>query len=242
MAPSQSYWLPETRRVGLLDYRDWDRLLRVHVRDGAVDYPAIARDAELPAFLADVRRTRFTRDSSADERLAFWINAYNAAAIAGILEGRSPATLLGRAEFFRRTRYDIGGEAITLWGLEQERLGPIGDPRIHFVLVCASSSCPRLLSRAYLPDVLDAQLEAATRAFVNDPAKNRYDPVERVAHLSRIFDWYAEDFEAVAGSVAVYVARHLEHPEAAAGLADGSWKIRYQKYDWSLNGTPLAVE
>lgn len=242
MAPSQSYWLPETQPVQRLDYDNWGGLLRAHVRRGNVDYPAIAGDGGFPAFLAALRRARFTSDTTADQRLAFWINAYNAAAIAGILAGRSPATLLGRAEFFWRTRYDVGGEAITLWDLEQERIRPVGDPRIHFALVCASASCPVLPSQAYLPRVLDAQLEVATRAFVNDPTKNRYDPVERVAHLSEIFERYAEDFEAAAGSVAAYVALHLEHPEAAAGLADGSWEVRYMDFDWSLNGKPLGVE
>jgi len=242
VAPSQSYWLPETQPVERLDYDSWAGLLRAHVRRGVVDYPAVASDGEFPAFLAVVRRARFTQDTTADQRLAFWINAYNASAIAGILNGQSPATLLGRAEFFRRTRYPVGGDAITLWDLEHERIQPIGDPRVYFALVCASVSCPALLSQPYLPGVLDAQLEAATRAFVNDPTKNRYDPVERVAHLSKIFEWHAEDFEATAGSVAAYVVVHLEDPEAAAGLADGSWKIRYQKYDWRLNGKPLRAE
>ena len=113
MAPSQSYWLPETQPVQRLDYDNWGGLLRAHVRRGNVDYPAIAGDGGFPAFLAALRRARFTSDTTAAQRLAFWINAYNAAAIAGILAGRSPATLLGRAEFFWRTRYDVGGEAIT---------------------------------------------------------------------------------------------------------------------------------
>jgi len=242
VAPSQSYWLPDTQPVRRLDYGDWDRLLRAHVHRGAVDYPAIAIDGDLPAFLAAVRRARFTRDTTADERLAFWINAYNASVIAGILGGQSPATLLGRNEFFRRTRHDVGGDSITLWDLEHERIRPVGDPRTHFALVCASVSCPALSSQAYVPRTLDAQLEVATFAFVNDPAKNRYDPVERVAHLSEIFEWYAEDFEAAAGSVPTYVALHVEDPVAAAGLADGSWEVRYMDFDWSLNGSPLRAE
>ena len=216
--------------------------MRAHVRRGVVDYPAIARDSEFPSFLEAVRRARFTQATTANERLAFWINAYNASAIAGILDGQSPVTLLGRNEFFRRTRHDVGGDSITLWDLEYGRIRPLGDPRTHFALVCASASCPTLSPQAYAPRTLDAQLEAATVAFVNDPAKNRFDSMERVAHLSPLFEWYAEDFETAAGSVPTYVALHVEDPVAAAGLADGSWEIRYQKYDWSLNGKPLKTE
>ncbi len=242
VAPSQSYWLPETQPVERLDYADWNGLLRAHVLRGAVDYPAVANDAGFPVFLTALRRARFTLDTSADERLAFWINAYNASAIAGILDGQSPATILGRNEFLRRARHDVGGDSITLWDLQYRRIRPIGDPRTHFALVCAAVSCPSLSSQAYLPRTLDAQLESATFAFVNDPAKNRYDLVERVAYLSEIFDWYAEDFAAAAGSVPAYVALHVEDPAVAAGLADGSWKVRYQKSDWDLNGKPLPLD
>ena len=239
MAPSQSYWLPETQPVEHFDYGPWDRVLRAHVVAGVVDYPAIARNPEFPAIVAALRRARFTRETTADERLAFWINAYNISAVASVLEGESLETLFGRIEFFRRTRHDVGGDSITLWDLEHARLRPLGEPRIHFALVCASASCPRLSSQAYVPSLLDAQLESATRAFVNDPKKNRYDPVDRVAYLSELFDFFPEDFAGDSGSVAAYVAGYVEDPEVAVGLADGGWKVRYTDYDWSLNGKPV---
>ncbi|MEE2677357.1 MAG: DUF547 domain-containing protein [Myxococcota bacterium] len=242
VAPSQSYWLPETQPVERFDYAPWDRVLRAHVVGGVVDYPAIARNPDFPAIVAALRRARFTQETTAAERLAFWINAYNVSAVAAVLAGESPATLYGRIVFLRRTRHDVGGDSITLWDLEHARLRPLGDPRIHFALVCASASCPRLASQAYLPSLLDAQLEVATRAFVNDPTKNRYDSEERVAYLSELFDFFPEDFAGDSGSVASYVAGYVEDPAVAAGLADGSWEVRYTDYDWSLNGKPLSQD
>jgi hypothetical protein len=235
-ASPRAYPVEAALPVERLDYSAWDALLRAHVSDGWVDYPAFAPG--MGPFLAQVRRARLGPETTDEARLAFWINAYNALAIAGILEGGSPATLLGRYRFFLRTRWPVAGEEITLWDLEQERVRPLGEPRIHFALVCASASCPRLASEAFLPARLDDQLEAAARRFVNDPRRNRFDAAGRVAHLSAIFDWYDEDFEAAAGSVPAWVARYVDDPEAASGLASGDWKVRFQDYDWSLNGTP----
>lgn len=237
-APPRDYRTEQPLALEAVDYSGWDALLRAHVRDGAVDYPAFAAAPQLDAFLAQVRRARLGAGDGAAERLAFWINAYNALAIRGILDGGSPASLLGRYRFFLRRRFAVAGEEITLWDLEHARIRPLGEPRIHFALVCASASCPKLASETYLPQRLDAQLERAARAFVNDPARNRFDPTDRVARLSAIFDWYAEDFAADAGSPAGYVAGYLADSELARALAAGRWRVEYLDYDWSLNGTP----
>jgi hypothetical protein len=237
-APPRDYRSQRPLALAQVDYSGWDALLRAHARNGVVDYPAFAAAPELDAFLDQVRRARFSAPSGADERLAFWINAYNALAIRGILDGGSPAGLLGRYRFFLRRRFAVAGEKITLWDLEHARIRPLGEPRIHFALVCASASCPKLASEAYLPGRLDEQLERAARAFVNDPERNRFDRAQRVAWLSAIFDWYAEDFAADAGSPAGYVAAYVADPELARSLAAGGWRVQYLDYDWSLNGTP----
>lgn len=236
VAPPRDYRGERTLAVEAVDYAGWDALLRAHVRDGVVDYAALAAAPELEVFLGQLRDARFTHRTSERERLAFWINAYNALAVAGILDGGSPATLWGRYRFFLRSRHPVAGEEITLWDLEHQRLRPLGEARIHFALVCASASCPKLPSEAYAPARLEAQLERDTRAFVNDPSRNRFGAQARVARLSAIFDWYAEDFQAAAGSVHAYVAAYVTDPEVAQGLGAGQWRIEYQDYDWSLNG------
>lgn len=237
VAPSRSYYLPNSTRVEQIDYSDWDAVLRRHVHDGLVDYAGLAAEPGFGAFVDQLRRSRMTRDTSREERLAFYLNAYNAAAIDGILRGGSPETLLGRRKFFWRTYHAIGSEEITLTELEDGRIRPFGDARIHFVLVCASASCPELASEALVPRRLDTQLEKATRRFVNDPTRNRFDREARVAELSRIFEWYRGDFEAASGSVESYVARYLDDPELARALRRGDYEVRWLDYDWSLNGT-----
>ena len=234
----KAYWVPESVTVERVDYAGWDGLLRDHVRDGRVDYAAISRDPRFDDFVDTLRRGRFTKETTRDERLAFLINGYNALAIEGILSGQSPATLLGRREFFWRTRYPIAGQEMTLSDLENRRIRPYEEPRIHFALVCASRSCPDLRAEAYVPERLDAQLLDATRRFVNDPSRNTYDAAARRAKISAIFDWYEEDFAAAHRSIPTYLSRYVEDSEVARGLASDGWKIHFARYDWSLNHAP----
>lgn len=87
--------------------------------------------------------------NSHSEALVYWINAYNTLAIKGILDGRSPRTLLGKYSYFKKAKYRVGGKRINLYDLERKVIIPMGEPRIHFAINCASQSCPKLLSRAY---------------------------------------------------------------------------------------------
>ena len=239
----QSYWVPDTFVVERVDYSGWDGLLREHVHRGRVDYGAISRDARFQEFIETLRRGRFTRETTREQRLAFLINGYNALTIDGILKGGSPSTGLGRYDFFWRTRHRIAGEAITLQDLEQVRIRPFGEPRIHFAIVCASASCPALRPEAYVPERLEAQLRDATESFIGDPSRNRFETVSRTARVSAIFDWYEDDFTAAHASISAYLSLFVRDPELARGLASGAWKIRFRRYDWSLNGAvPPAAE
>ena len=99
--------------------------------------------------------------------------------------------------------------------------------------------CHRLIlqSEAYTADQLEEQLTGAARGFINDPARNRFDPAIREAELSSIFKWFEEDFEEASGSVQKYLASLVDDAEVSALLARGDFRIRYLPYDWSLNGT-----
>lgn len=233
--PPKGYFTATGVQVDRLDYSGWDALLSAHVHDGVVDYPGIAASAELRPIVDQLRRARLNQTVDLDERLAFLINAYNVSAIVGVLDGGSPATRWGRFWFFWQARHAVAGEEITLWDLEHRRIRTLGEPRIHFALVCASASCPKLASRVYRAGSLEDQLESAALGFVNDPSRNRFDSAQRVAHLSAIFEWYADDFGGAAG-VPGYVARYVADPEVARSLAAGGWEIRTLRYDWSLNG------
>lgn len=220
------------------DLDAYDALLDAHVDDGHVDYPAFAESEAFARFVEQIGALDSQALDSRELELAFYINAYNALAIEGILEGLSPSGLFGRLRFFKWRKYLVAGESISLYDLEHERLITLGDPRIHFAIVCASESCPRLSSSAYRAAEIDAQLEEAARRFVNNPAKNRFDLEAGEAEVSKIFSWYEDEFERSAGSLAAYLARYVADEEIASALADDELEIRFARYDWSLNGTP----
>lgn len=222
-------------------HRAFDEVLQAHVKDGVVDYPAVANDARYAAYLDQLNRVDPTALPTRRHRLAFWINAYNAFAIKGILDGYSPLTMIGQWRYFIGKQYRVGGESINLYDLERKVLIPgFREPRIHFAIVCASQSCPKLRSEAFTADRLEAQLEEGARAFVNDPARNRFDRETRTAHLSKIFEWFEPDFRAHAESLLNYVRRHINDPDLAADLATQPYRIEFLEYDWRVNGVPHA--
>jgi hypothetical protein len=222
------------------DYRQWDDILVRNVRNGYVDYDGIRADPAFARFLRQLDTTRETDLGDRAERLAFYINAYNALAIQGILNGDSPETLLSRLAFFKRRTYPVLGAEVTLDTIEKERLAALDDPRVHFALVCSSLGCPRLANRAYHPETIDLQLDAAARQFINDPTRNRLDEERKLALLSQIFEWYGDDFTRAGGSVPGYLAGYISDADLAASLAAGGWKLQYIPYDWNLNGTYRA--
>jgi hypothetical protein len=217
------------------DPAPFDALLRSHVAQGRVDYPAFQDSAAFRAYVADLAKP--AKPDGRDASLAYHINAYNALAIQGILDGLSPSSVLGRLRYFKLQDWPLDGRKISLESLEQQVLRPLHEPRIHFAIVCASRSCPPLRSEAYTAARLDAQLDDQARTFINDPLRNRFDKATKTAHLSEIFKWFDEDFRG-AGSVQRYLARYVADPEVALDLARDAYAIAWIDYDWTLNGTP----
>lgn len=220
-------------------HETFDGLLRAQVVDGVVNYPGIAADGRLEAYLRELDRIDPNSLPTREARLAFWINAYNAFAIKGILGGYSPSTLAGRYRYFISRDYRVGGETINLYDLERKLLIPdFREPRIHFAIVCASRSCPKLQAWAYRADKLNEQLDQSARAFVNDPTKNRFDREKKVAYLSMIFKWFEEDFASQTGSLLGYVKRYVADPDLARELDSIPYQVQFLDYDWGLNGLP----
>ena len=216
-----------------------NELLSTHVRDGAVDYPALQSDGRLPIYLSQLDRVDPNALMTRNQQLAFWINAYNAFAIKGILDGYSPMTYWGRYRYFIGQDYRVGGESINLYDLERQVLiKQFREPLMHFAIVCASMSCPKIQPWSYEPNHLDVQLDRVARAFINDPTRNRFDSTRKVASLSMIFKWFDDDFTDAAGSVLAYIARYVGDPELARDLIISEYRIQYLEYDWSLNGIP----
>ncbi|MGH9465078.1 MAG: DUF547 domain-containing protein [Thermoanaerobaculia bacterium] len=230
-------------RAGSPDTGPWDSVLRGQVRDGGLDYAGAAADrSDLDRFLAVLAAVEPAR-MNADEQLAFWINAYNAVTVHFVLERYPELTSVREVSgFFDRQRFRVAGAERTLDEIE-DAARALGDPRVHFALVCASSSCPDLRAEAYVPERLEEQLEDQLQVFLASPAKGlRYDEADNELHLSSIFKWYAGDFTGGStlgafffrGGVLDWVKERV--PGAlAARLEARAPALVYLDYDWSLN-------
>lgn len=203
------------------DHAPFDALLRASVAKGDVDHPAFQDSAPFEGYVASLAKDA-TLPTRADQ-LAYNVDACNALAIQGILDGLS--------------HWPLAGRRISLHDLEHKVLRPLGDPRIRVAIICASRSCPSLRSEAYAPATLDAQLDDQARRFVNDPFRNGFDKATKTAQLSEIFEGFEEDFRG-AGSVQKCIARCVGDPEVAKDLAQDGDRIQHIDHGWTLDGTP----
>ncbi|MGH7788925.1 MAG: DUF547 domain-containing protein [Candidatus Binatia bacterium] len=221
------------------DHAEWTRLLERYVDgDGRVAYRDLAaRDgAAFDAYLAALAAARPDAWPRA-ERLAFWINAYNAVIIKAVLDGYSAESLLGRYRIFFRYERTVAGAARTPDDIENRILRPSGEARLHFALVCASSSCPTLRRQAWSGATLDRDLDEEARRFVRDPRRNQIRPGAADIHLSMIFKWYRDDFGGNDEAVRELVGRYSDEPERIYLHAQRP-DIEYRDYDWTMNAQP----
>jgi hypothetical protein len=218
-----------------VDHSPWSAVLAHYVDDhGRVAYRDLqAHDqARFDSYLATLAQAQVVGMSEAEEK-AFWINAYNAMIVNGVLHGYTAESVLARKRFFSWYTLPIAGEERSPDEVEHQILRrKFHDPRVHFTIVCASTSCPQLRREAYVPERLEQQLDEAARGFINDPTRNRI-AAQQVA-LSQIFHWFAEDFVRSAGSVSAFVQRFVTDDKKAI-LSAQTGALQYLEYDWTLN-------
>ena len=227
----------------VVDHSAWHGLLTHYVRDGLVDYAGLKlATPALEGYLATLRRTIPSRLRARQDQLAFWINAYNACVVAGVVKRYPLASVRSVSGFFDRLRYDVGGRALTLNDIEAEGR-KLGDWRLHMALVCASSSCPPLRAEAYVPERLDDQLADQTRQFLRDPQRGLR--VEGgTMWVSKIFKWYVGDFlpggQLIPARLVAVLEPYLD-PDAAATIRQRpTLGLKLLDYDWSLNRVPAG--
>jgi len=216
-------------------------LLAAHVRDGVVDYAGL-KDQEplVDAVLNDMAAVD-TAGLSRQDRIAFYINAYNAWTIKLILEHWPGIRSIKEAGSFFRSPWKrdfvrLDGKTMSLDDIEHGILRrQYSDPRLHFALNCASMSCPPLASVPYDGKDLEAQLNERTKAFINDPTQTFV--ADGRLHVSKIFDWYGEDFGGEAGAW-TFIRRFATPRLATAMDALADHGLVYNEYDWSLNDRP----
>jgi hypothetical protein len=240
----------------LPDHAAFRPVLARHVRDGLVDYAALRENrAELDAYLSRLGATdpAALAAASREAQIAFWINAYNACTLRLVIDhypirkrgfpaglGRSPANSIRQIpDTWSRRFCPAAGAERSLDEIEHKILRPIGEPRIHFAVNCASRSCPVLAREPYTADSLDAQLDAAVARFVADPQHFRLEAgPPPLLRLNRVFDWYREDFGGTEGVVR-FLIHHLAPEDAGVLQGRARVRVEYLEYDWTLNDTAV---
>lgn len=211
---------------------------------GAVDYAAIgARRARLDGYLAQVSDADPTGWSSA-QKLAFYVNAYNAYTVRTVLDAGSPASIrdLDGGKVWDTRKFGVAGRELTLNQIENGEVRPLGDGRVHAVLNCASKGCPPLPPAPVLATSLEAQLDEGARRWART---NGYTLSGSSVGLSQVFDWYAADFtdenrgdipgvDGNAENALWFLSRFVDEPTRAR-LVAGGLTSSWTPYDWSLN-------
>lgn len=217
----------------------FDKLLKRYVLDdGRVDYKGFIKDSvAFDQYLANLSSHPPGKSWSDNEAKAFWINVYNAFTIKLIMDNYPVKSIkdLGGSLYKINTAWDIqfikiGDDTYDLNNVEHAKLRrAYNDPRIHFAIVCASKSCPKLLNEAYVPSRLDGQLNRAARSFLSDPFRNKISP-DKIA-ISSIFKWYSGDF--TKNGTLIDFLNQYSPVKIKAGA-----QVSYLDYDWGLNDWP----
>jgi hypothetical protein len=222
------------------DWSDFDAVLKSNVKAGSyqkidanlVDYTALLRNKKFTAIgqqLADYDPNSL----QGDDKLAFYINAYNYFAIKIILDHWPVESIKDIGSLFKpvwkRGVGSINGKIVTLNEIEHEVLRPLGDPRIHFAIVCASMSCPDLRMEVFTAEELDHQLNEQTQTFLANSSKGAAVKKDEL-YLSEIFDWFEQDFEAQ-GGIYQFIGRF--HPQLQQysdfEMIDYNWQLNSQR-------------
>ncbi|MDX2157175.1 MAG: DUF547 domain-containing protein [Hyphomicrobiaceae bacterium] len=238
-----------TQTAAVVDHRDWDALLKAHVRpaeDGLnrVDYRRFKAEsqAKLKSYVTRLEATDVSKLGRA-EQFAYWVNLYNSKTVDIVLDHYPVRSIrdinLGGGLFaaitggpWKAKSLNVGGRPLSLDDIEHVILrGMFMDYRVHFAVNCASVGCPNVSRDAFTGADLDAHLERNASAFVNSPRGIKL--IGDRVHVSSIFNWFRADFGGTDQGVLDHIRRHAS-PELKIRLAKVTGIYDYF-YDWSLN-------
>lgn len=217
---------------------DYGTLLSKYVQEGEkqgikamlVDYASWGKDPLHKKALESLQQIN-PELLSGKEKMAFWINAYNLLTVDLIINTGETESIRNQSSLFKNVwksyDWEIHAKRYTLDEIEHQILRPMGDPRIHVAINCASLSCPDLRTEPYIAEKLETQLDEQTTLFLTNKSKGVL-VIESGLKISEIFKWFADDFGGEAG-VEEFIHRHL--PQASDKEIDD-----YFDYNWSLNG------
>lgn len=221
-------------------------LLVEFVGKATVDYKGLkSKEADLDAYLEKLSGLKLDTLTES-EAMSLWINAYNACTLKLILS-HYPVESIKDISTSKRWKWEgwtIGGEKLSLDSMEHVKLRPMGDPRIHFAINCASFSCPALLAEAFTADKLEDQLTRVTKSFFEDEERgivvkevnSFFGGKSKELYVSKIFSWFGVDFVQKSGSITNFIKVHVgdKYKEVLSELDDDS-DLNYLDYNWDLN-------
>lgn len=233
-------------------YEEYAQILKAFVVGDRVDYAGLTKSREklervVAAFASAV--TDSVEAMSNADKIAFYINAYNATTLLSIVERYPVKSIKDIGGVWKKRKWIIAGRELTINDIEHEILRKMGEPRIHFAINCASISCPPLYSSPYSGDSLDSQLDAATRTALADETRANYMADKKELKVSKIFDWFGKDFELIAdeyarptgkkfskrdSAVIAFVAYYFNEETRETVLREAQ-KLSHLSYDWDLN-------
>ena len=223
------YGADSSQRNEKVNYDLWEVLLQKHVSsDGQVNYEGFKKDSsKFNEFLRIISKTRINSSWSKRDKMAFWINAYNAYTVKLIINNYPTKSIKSIKGPWKTKFFSINGTPMSLGEIEHKILRNFGDPRIHFAINCASASCPRLIQVPFKASNLERLLERQTKEFINNPFYNTI--TEYTVNVSKLFDWYKKDFKEDSGTVTNFINKYSD-----VNVKDQEEK-GYKAYDWSLN-------
>lgn len=239
--------IPQSQQVSIdrISHEPFSQLLQRFVNvKGQVNYGQWKNSSTatkaLDSYLATLSSANPQLNSNRANQLAYWINAYNALTIKGILREyptssiRNHTSETGGYNIWKTLYLPVGNQHYNLDSIEHKILRKMNEPRIHFAIVCASHSCPRLHMRAYNPQHLEAQLVHNTQNFFANPENFRWDPASQTFHMSSIVQWFGSDFGATQADQLRYLSTYLP-VSAQAAATQNAGTIAFLPYSWKLN-------
>ncbi len=220
----------EKKVTTTFNHDKWNNLLKDHVsKQGNVNYKGFkANRKALLNYITSLGQNLPTDAWTRDEKLAYWINAYNAMTVDLILRYYPIESIKGIKKPWHQRYWKLGEKWYNLDEIEHKILRKMNEPRIHFAIVCASFSCPKLQNEAFNALKLESQLENATKTFINDPKRNYITPTK--IEISKIFAWFDKDFLVNnTGSIIQYINRYSD-----VKISQKTPK-RFMNYNWDLN-------
>jgi len=235
-----------------------DQLLDLYVRNGDVYYRALKSDRGKLDGYVNLIASASVDQRPREERLAFWLNAYNALVLRTVIDhypiqGRSseypPKSIRQIPGAFERVQHRVAGRTLTLDQIEKDVLTEFHDPRIYFALGRGAVGSGRLRSEAFVPARIDEQLSDVAEECVSRNQCVQIDAAGSKVGASAIFSWREQEFSAAYGdkapgavanrspierAIIAFVYPKLLNAEKEL-IAKNSFQVAYAPFDWTLN-------